>query len=58
MTSRFTSQGRLAQSLTCVATDASLTADSGIDPGLAWSHTFVEIGREIISMVIFFPSAE
>ena len=47
--------GRVAQSVTCLATDASLTAD----PGVASStHTFVEIDHEIISTVILLPSAE
>ena len=46
--------GRVAQSVTCLATDESLTAD----PGVALSHTFVEIDHEIISTVILLPSAE
>ena len=51
--------GRVAQSVTCLATDACLTAD----PGVASStpsryHTFVEIDHEIISTVILLPSAE
>ena len=37
--------GHVVQSVTCVATDACLTADPGI---LVWSHTFVEIDYEII----------
>ena len=53
--------GRVAQSVTCLATDASLTADPGVDPGVssisARSHTFVEIDHEIISTVILLPSA-
>ena len=51
--------GRVAQSVTCLATDASLTADRGV-PSLipAQSHTFVEIDHVIISTVILFPSAE
>ena len=51
--------GRVAQSVTCLATDASLTADPGV-PSLilAQSHTFVEIDYEIISTVILLPSAE
>ena len=41
------------QSVTCLATDASLTADLGITSLiLARSHTFVEIDYEIISTVI------
>ena len=40
----------VGQSVTCLATDASLTADPGV-PSLipARSHTFVEIDHEIIS---------
>ena len=44
---------------TCLATDASLTADPGVTSSIpARSHTFVEIDREIISTVILLPSAE
>ena len=47
------------QSVTCLATDASLTADSGVASSIpARSRTFVEIGHEIISTVILLPSAE
>ena len=51
--------GRVAQPATCLATDACLIADPGV-PSLipAWSHTFVEIDHEIISMVILLPSAD
>ena len=43
----------------CLATDVSLTADPGVASLIpAGSHTFVEIDREIISMVILLPSAE
>ena len=49
----------VAQSLTCLATDASLTADPGVASSMpARSHTFMEINHEIISMVILLPSAE
>ena len=49
--------GGIAQSITCLATDASLTADPGVASSIpARSHTFVEI--EIISTVILLPSAE
>ena len=47
------------QSVVCLSTDASLTADPGVAssiPGL--SHTLVEIDHEIISTVILLPSAE
>ena len=51
--------GRIAQSVTCLATDASLTADPGVaSSSPAKYHTFLEIGREIISTVILLPSAE
>ena len=47
------------QSVTCLATDASLTADPGV-PSLipVRSHILVEIDHEIISTVILLPSAE
>ena len=52
-------RGRVAQSVMCLATDASLTADPGVTSSiLAGSHTFVEIDYEIFTMVILFPSAE
>ena len=45
--------GRVAQSVKCLATDASLTADPGVASSIqARSHTFVEIDHEIISTVI------
>ena len=51
--------GRVAQSVTCLVTDAKLTADPGVASSIpARSHTFVEIDREIISTVILLPSAE
>ena len=51
--------GRVAQSVTCMATDVSLTADPGVASSIpARSHTFVEIDHEIISTVILLPSAE
>ena len=51
--------GRVAQSVTCLATDASLTADPGVASLIpARSHTFVEIDHGIISTVILLPSAE
>ena len=54
-----TLMGRVAQSVTCLATDASLTADPGVASSIpARSHTFVEIDHEIISTVILLPSAE
>ena len=51
--------GRVAQSVTCLATDASLTADPRVASSIpAQSHSFVEIDHEIISTVILLPSAE
>ena len=51
--------GCVAQSVTCLVTDAKLTADPGVASSIpARSHTFVEIDHEIISTVILLPSAE
>ena len=51
--------GRVAQSVTCLATDACLTADPGVASSIpARSYTFVEIDHEIISTVILLPSAD
>ena len=51
--------GRVAQSVTCLATDACLTADPGVASLIpARYHTFVEIDHEIISTVILLPSAD
>ena len=51
--------GRAAQSVTCLVTDAKLTADPGVASSIpARSHTFVEIDHEINSTVILLPSAE
>ena len=45
--------GRVAQSVTCLATDACLTADPGVASSIpVRSHTFVEIDHEMISTVI------
>ena len=42
-----------------MTTDARLTADPGVLSSIrAWSYSFVEIDREIISTVILPPSAE
>ena len=52
-------QFRVAQSVTCLATDASLAAYPGVTSSIpARSHTFMEINHEIISTVILLPSAE
>ena len=41
---------RVAQSVTCLATDSSLTADPGVESSIpARSHTFKENDHEIIS---------
>ena len=51
--------GRVAQSVTCLATHACLTANPGVASLIpVRSHTFVEIDHEIISMVILLPSAD
>ena len=51
--------GRVAQSVTCLATDACLTADPGVVSSIpVRSHTFVEIDHEIISTVILLPSGD
>ena len=51
--------GRIAQLVTCLATDASLTADPGVASSIpALSYIFVETGNEIISTVNLLPSAE
>ena len=43
--------GCVAQSVTCLARDANLTADPGAASSIpTWPHTFVEIDHEIISM--------
>ena len=50
---------RVAQSVTCLATDACLTADRGVASSIpVRSHTFVEIDHEMISTVILLPSAD
>ena len=53
--------GRVVQSVTCLATDACLTADPGVASSIpARSHTFVETDHEIITTVtvILLPSAD
>ena len=50
MVYNFILTGRIAQSVMCVATDVSLTADQGVASLIpARSHTFLEIDHEIIS---------
>ena len=53
------SPDRVALSVMCLATDASLTADPGVASSIpARSNIFVVIDHEIISMVILLSSAE
>ena len=52
-------QGRIAQSVTCLATDVCLTADPGVVSLIpARSYNLVEIDHEIIFTVILLSSAE
>ena len=53
----FSSPGHVAQSVTCLATDASPTADPGV-PSLIPANTFMKIDHEIISTAILLPSAD
>ena len=49
----------VAQSVMCLATDASLSAEPGVANLIpAGSHNFEEIDHEIISTVILLPSAD
>ena len=48
-----------SHNVTCLAIDASLTADQGVASSIqALSYSFEEIDYEIISTVILLPSAE
>ena len=50
---------KVAQLVTCLATDVCLTADPGVTSSiLVRPHTFVEIDHEMISTVILLPSAD
>ena len=50
---------RVAQSVTCLAIDACLTADPGVASSIpVRPHTFVKIDHEMISTVILLPSAD
>ena len=50
---------RVAQSVTCLATNASLSADPWVASSIpARSNTFVGIDHEIFSTVFLLPSAE
>ena len=54
---KFRTLGRVAQLVTWLETDASLTADPGVASSIpARSHTFMEIDHEIISTIILHPS--
>ena len=54
-----TTPGCVAQSVICLATDASLTAYPGVVSLIsAQFHTFVENAHKITSTVILLPSAE
>ena len=49
--------GCVAQLVTCLTADTCMNADPGVASQiLAWSHTFIEIDHEIISMAILLPS--
>ena len=51
--------GRVAQSVTCLATDACLTANPGVASSIpVRSHTFVKNDHKMISTVILLPSAD
>ena len=51
--------GRVAQLVTCLGTDACLTADPGVASLIpARSHTFMEIDHDFFSTVILLPSAD
>ena len=51
--------GRIAQSVTCLATEACLTANPGVASSIpVRSHTLVEIDHEMISTVILLLSAD
>ena len=56
---RLEEPGQVALLVTCLITDACLTAVPGLASSIpARSHTFVEIEHEIISMFILLSSAE
>ena len=51
--------GHVAQSVTCLITDARLTEDLGVGRLIpAKAHTFREIDHKIFSMSILFPSPD
>ena len=57
--SRNSDKLQTTQSVTCLATDACLTADPDVAGSIpARYHTFVEIDHEMISKAILLPSAD
>ena len=55
----FANRSTPMQSVTCLATDACLTAYPGVASSIpVRSHTFVEIDHEMISTIILLPSAD
>ena len=49
----------MAQSVTCLPTDACLTADPGVASSIpVWFHTFRVIDHEINSILILLPSTD
>ena len=51
--------GHVVQWVTCLAADTCLAVDPGVSSLiLAWSHTFVKIDHEIISIVTLLPSTD
>ena len=51
--------GHIGQSVTCLATNAYMTADPGVGSWIpVRSHTFVEIDHEMISTLILLPPAD
>ena len=50
---------RVAQSVTCLATDACLITDPGVASSIpVRSHSFVEIDKEMIYKVFLLPSTD
>ena len=59
LSSSHTGPGRVAQSVTCLAKVANLTADPGVASSIpARSNTFLEIDNEIVYTIILLPTAE
>ena len=49
---------RVKQSVMCLTADTCLTANPVVGLISAWSHAFMEIDHEIISMAILLPSTD